>query len=186
MGPEDRNHFNDLLDGALKHYGEVEPRAGLEGRVLARLAAEPSGARSRAVWAWALAGAIVALLVIGIWFGPRSVNKVHQEISVRALREVINPHAPAQPIVPQVSKSKGPRLHRAHQLRVAKVGPEPRLAQFPSPRPISEQERMLVGYVERYPEEAKLIANQQYEFEQKVKKAVEQTGSRLGSDQDER
>ena len=36
MEPRGRDQFEDLLDGALKQYGNVEPRPGLEGRVLAR------------------------------------------------------------------------------------------------------------------------------------------------------
>jgi hypothetical protein len=34
----------------------------------------------------------------------------------------------------------------------------PKLAQFPSPQPLSEQERILASYVAKYPEQAALVA----------------------------
>lgn len=34
----------------------------------------------------------------------------------------------------------------------------PKLAQFPSPQPLSEQERILASYVAKYPEHAALVA----------------------------
>jgi len=39
--------------------------------------------------------------------------------------------------------------------------PAPRLKQFPSPRPLSEQEKLLVRYVNESPSDAVLIAKEQ-------------------------
>jgi hypothetical protein len=48
-------------------------------------------------------------------------------------------------------------VHRAVQ---AKTGPpaNPKLDQFPSPQALSEQEKILAGYVTEYPEHAAVIA----------------------------
>src|SRR6185437_926106 len=59
---QNRDQFDDVLDSALKRYGDVEPRAGLEGRVLARLT--EAQVRRHTGWGWALGAAAVACLVI--------------------------------------------------------------------------------------------------------------------------
>jgi hypothetical protein len=46
----------------------------------------------------------------------------------------------------------------------AAVAEEPRLEQFPSPRPLSEQEEMLARYVQEETQEAKLVAKAQTEM----------------------
>jgi len=52
---------------------------------------------------------------------------------------------------------KESRSHRATE-HTAILAAQPKLEQFPSPRPLSEQERILASYVERYPETAELVA----------------------------
>ena len=44
----------------------------------------------------------------------------------------------------------------------------PKLDQFPSPRPLSEEEQLLVRYVHEFPEEAVLIAKAQAESEKEI------------------
>jgi hypothetical protein len=43
------------------------------------------------------------------------------------------------------------------------VGRTPKLAQFPSPRPLSEQEKILMSYVAQYPQTAALVAQDRAE-----------------------
>jgi hypothetical protein len=43
-------------------------------------------------------------------------------------------------------------------LRDRSTSKTPKLAQFPSPQPLSEQEQILVSYVAKYPESAALVA----------------------------
>jgi hypothetical protein len=38
------------------------------------------------------------------------------------------------------------------------IAPHPKLGQFPSPQPLSEQEKILQNYVAKYPEQAVLVA----------------------------
>ena len=47
----------------------------------------------------------------------------------------------------------------------------PRLEQFPSPRSPSEQEVLLTQYAERFPAEARLVAQQQDKFQQEIQQA---------------
>jgi len=64
------DEFDNILDDALAEYREAEPLAGLEGRVLRRLA-EPTR-RRRAWWGWSLAaGLAMALLAVAARFELR-------------------------------------------------------------------------------------------------------------------
>jgi hypothetical protein len=47
---------------------------------------------------------------------------------------------------------------RDRDSRVPVVAADPRLEQFPSPQPLSDQEKILMSYVTEYPEHATLIA----------------------------
>src|SRR5215467_5137159 len=75
------NQFDDLrFDELLKQYGRAEPRDGLEGRVLARLAtelAQPNRLTWR--WHWVIAvlavGAIAGMTMFIVW-KPKAHNKI--------------------------------------------------------------------------------------------------------------
>src|ERR1700726_336797 len=61
------DEFDDVLDAALASYSMVEPRAGLPGRIMARVHAD--GVVSR--WRWWMLAALVCSMVIAIvmWRG---------------------------------------------------------------------------------------------------------------------
>lgn len=95
--------FDELLDNALTDYSNVEPRAGLEGRILANLAtAEPEN-KSWFRW-WQLIGfASVAVIALVIFFAiPRANQK--PEVAAGPARE-ITPMRPAEP-APEPSISR--------------------------------------------------------------------------------
>jgi hypothetical protein len=52
-------------------------------------------------------------------------------------------------------------MPRAHATAVASANPK--LDQFPSPQPLSEQEKLLENYVAKYPERAVLLARARFE-----------------------
>jgi hypothetical protein len=72
-------------------------------------------------------------------------------------------------------------LHRSAVRRaqtatvVSAAAVQPKLDQFPSPRPLSEQEQILVNYVAKYPETAALIA--QARTEEREKEREEEAGA---------
>jgi hypothetical protein len=47
---------------------------------------------------------------------------------------------------------------RRHPAALPSVAANPKLAQFPSPQPLGEQERLLAEYVASFPEQASLVA----------------------------
>jgi hypothetical protein len=160
------------LEAALALYASVEPREGLEQRVLANLRGEREAVRGG--WArWWLAGTAVAMVVGTVGAGivlrnvpDRGIFAVSHRVppQIRVLRhEEIDIHFPTIPMEKPAERpkatvrEKGSRAH-AEGEHPAILAAEPKLEQFPSPRPLSEQEKILASYVERYPETAELVA----------------------------
>jgi hypothetical protein len=69
------------------------------------------------------------------------------------------------------------------------VAAYPKLDQFPSPQPLSEQELALARYVHDFPREATLIALAQAEHEKEIQQEMEDASSQTNnhdSEQQER
>ena len=155
------------LDAALAKYAAVEPRAGLEDRILANLRAERGRDAAHGWWHWvAFAGVAGILLVtLTLWRSGelRRENVAHRpanttQDSVSNGTQATKDGGPGQEI--QVSRQVSIKKRAVHVRRQATsvVASEPKLDQFPSPRPLSEQEKILQDYVARYPGHAALIA----------------------------
>jgi len=168
LGPE-RSLATDSLDSrieaALKEYGAAEPRFGLEERILANLRTE--SARSVG-WNWrnwtaiaALAIAMVLVVIVLTWnLGKPTAATVAHHLST-ALPKVAGTQVPSNskssneiPTSPVRKKRFGSAAHRGETEHAA----APKLDVFPSPLPLSEQEKMLASYVAKYPKEAALVA----------------------------
>jgi hypothetical protein len=153
-----RTALDDQLDAALAQYTAIEPRAGLENRVLARLKAQQNRPAAVPWWRWA---AVVAVAVIVLTFVVGRVRKVGRD------QVVHQSLTPAQEIKPEIEanatstnrhKPGGSSIGKPKQ-QTAQVAAAPiKLEQFPSPRPLSQQEEILAEYVANYPEHAALIA----------------------------
>lgn len=186
MQAGDKDRLEEWLDQALQQYGNAQPRAGLESRIVRNLAAEEQRWFYKG-WRWALVGASVTILLTTIWFGIE--NRVPQT-KEHAFIPVQSQSAPNQPEVmsPSASNraSRQSRRNQAHAFTSAHLR-KPRLDQFPSPRPASEEELILAKYVERFPKEAMLISQEQNEFEQEIREAEKQAqSSETKSEQEER
>jgi hypothetical protein len=152
------------LDAALSQYAAVEPRAGLEERVLANLRAEREHVVTRAGWRWA--AAVVAIIVAAslLWRSGRptpSTTAHHPSTTVEGSRQSAMQAAdlgPGAPIRPAHRASSKRRMGRRVADPRAAVVAEPRLGQFPSRQPLSEQEKLLIRFVAEFPTEAKLVA----------------------------
>jgi hypothetical protein len=151
------------LDTALAQYAAVEPRPGFEQRLLANLRAERERATVQVWWRWSAAGAVAAVvLILALFLSWRTresqVSKKVGHNATEASREVpkgklANPHLPSQPVAPVRTAVASRSRHST-----AVVTRAPRVEQFPSPRPLSEQEEILARYVATYPEHATLVA----------------------------
>jgi hypothetical protein len=155
------------LDAALAKYAAVEPRVGLEDRILANLRTEPAAVPSGMWWMWCLAGGAVALLAIALAVGFR----VGQSPAGTIAHHNSTP-GPAQPVTERANRGpiEGPPRAQApahapkhHGLPLAAVTAGPKLDVFPSPLPLTEQEKLLAGYIAEEPEHAVLLARAQAE-----------------------
>ena len=154
-----RDTFLDqLLDASLARYARVEPRPGLEERLLAGVRAEPS----RPLWlrwAWlpATAGA-VALIVVGALVLSERRAPVPPAPRVARTAEAptaVAPSPAAKETAPVVPAKTAPRATRPTPASLATL---PRRQEFPSASPLSEQEQLLLRYVQRTPREELLTA----------------------------
>lgn len=170
----DRDELDRLLDSALATYADPGPDAGLEGRVLASLAAarEPGKrrglfARSRAWLPWAIAVPVLASILL--WMTASIIQHVPSRQAEQA--QEASMHAPMKTTHPDASEEKhlsGAKAHRARTQRsarlkpcrfksedegpclsgrreVAKMAPLPKSDIFPTPQPLTAEERVLVG-----------------------------------------
>lgn len=170
MAEQDQKHIGNsrktadqeadrVLDAALAKYASVEPRAGLEARILANLCVAKMRTPERAWWRLNLAAAATAVLVVAMFFSWRSVKPAHPVDAAvepspqgRGTQIALNSGS----LVRRNRTTPLQHLPRSRPQTVAEA--VPKLDQFPSPQPLSEQEKMLRSYVAEAPDEAVLIA----------------------------
>ncbi len=197
MNAEDRDRQLDRwLDEALARYSDVEPRAGLEQRILSNLRTQP---QRRPWWQWAWIPVAAAVLIAAgvLWMthparpdappsraegGPPLAE--HREARVgpeaapssRAQRAKVDqgggrPHRPAPQANLQVASATEDLPRQEVFPSREGVGP-----MFPSPAPLNTQELALIHLVKRDPEEVRMIAQEQEADRQRLAKMFEETG----------
>jgi len=153
------------IDAALKQYVAAEPRSGLEERILANLRTESTKSVG---WNWrnwlAIAALSTAVLVVAIFLAWNLGNPTDAIVAHHSPTAVTNSAAAqvvkngkssdAVPTSPVRKKRFGNSARRGEIENAA----APKLDVFPSPLPLSEQEKMLASYVSEYPKEAALVA----------------------------
>jgi hypothetical protein len=153
MNDKDKQ-LEEMLDATLAEYSNVEPRAGLEQRILANLSAAPVEQERFAFlrfWPqWAISCAILfGILAFSVWRtkpAPQQIVKETPKITVSGPTPVIA--AQQAPIMPV-------HVRRSH-VRVQQVNASQQVANvkqpvFPAPSPLSDQERLLFAYMRRTP-----------------------------------
>jgi hypothetical protein len=166
--------IDQWLESGLRQYSNVEPRTGLESRVLAKLQGERNQFASRHGWWWAAGTAtVLAAIVVAVWVwqGTRGERSPSAGAISPSTYHVESPKAAEARAVTESAHAAGnyaahevPTHRRAiHPIVDLAVARTPKLDQFPSPRPLSEQEQILMSYVAQYPERAALVAQAQAE-----------------------
>jgi hypothetical protein len=182
-GSKDQSDELDrILDASLAKYAAVEPRAGLEERVLAHLSVESLQTSSHAWLQWGLAGALAVIVLVAVlaWRSTRIPHPVvanHPSITIQ--RPSIQELEPAPPATGDVAAAKLPSMRKPAARRApASTGvANPKLEQFPSPQPLSAEEMALTHYVKDFPKEARLVAQTQEEFALETQKEMNDAGS---------
>jgi hypothetical protein len=150
MTTDDKNRtVGRWLDAGLKQHSQVVLSEDLENRILANLRAERD--RHPYYWHWVpvLAGLIVVASLAIFW--PKQAAQP-------VVRTAVVMPQPSQAIksTPKIASPtrRTPLRHdagkSAHDSTVATA---PKLDQFPSPRPLSQQEELLLAYVRQVPKE---------------------------------
>jgi hypothetical protein len=140
-----------ILDDALASYSLQEPRAGLSGRVVARVRAD--GARSRGGWFLiAVPAAALACLVIAmvmwrgkLWLGetlPRPVARGPQPVVMRVEKKSVP--------VRETQRRESPQRAEHPALR--------RVESFPVSFTLTAEERALVAIARQAPKVARQLA----------------------------
>lgn len=166
---EDR--LDEWLDRALRQYGNVEPRIGLEGRIAARLEVARSRSATRKRWLLCVAtAAAVCVISVSVWKGGRSsqpVGNAAQNFPTQLSKD-------RTVGVPEVQKRRKSAVIKAANNRRNSIAREvttaaaPRLSEFPAARPLSQQEQLLKAYASQFPKQAVEIALEQAQREKEL------------------
>ena len=161
--------FDGMLDTALAKYAAVEPRTGLDERILANFRGERARVPNRAWWKWSLVAGITALVMVAATLAWRS-RTTHPHVANHPPTTTEGPEKPHTQTANRDSNSNDATRRRAIRAAARNrpqakgvVAASPKLDQFPSPQPLSEQERILTNYVANYPERAALLAEARME-----------------------
>jgi hypothetical protein len=150
--------IDDMLDSLLANYSSAEPRPGLETRILANLQGA-AGNKSPAGWwnfKWLWAGAVAAAIVMAaVLINGR--HRIAPPTNVVAKTSQPAPQPEIQPHVPAV-RNETVRIRPRKSLaptrpQNAALGLNERPAVFPTPTPLSEQEKLLLSYLAGTPRE---------------------------------
>jgi len=166
---EKDKRIDEMLDSLLANYSSAEPRPGLVTRILANLRDAEGREAGRGWWGfkWLWAGAALAALIVGavLISGKRHTAPLNHTV-VQTVQPAVQQPAVPQPIVeqPRVQSSvpkigATPAIHHRH--KTLAPGPQQnatlawnqRPPVFPTPTPLSEQERLLLQYYSRTPRE---------------------------------
>jgi len=171
----DKDRMDDFLSQALKSYSAVEPRIGLETRVLVRLQAEQEKSPKWNWWWFVAAATAAAAFGIAVFVVVQPARTPLVSIPFEAMKHSLPTKDTTPPAVahdePKVKPSSASRLAPSgnNQQRGGEESREveqrqealPKLDQFPSPRLLSEEERRLASYVADYRDHALLVARAQ-------------------------
>jgi hypothetical protein len=164
------------LDAALAKYASVEPRTGLEQRILAQLQAESARIPNRSWWQWSTVGLVAAVILFALALAWRSNKPAKVEVqrpSVPVERVPSATRVAANSEVHAAAAIRGRHNATRHQIRQATVVADgPKLDQFPSPEPLTPEELALVRYVRHFPQDAVIVASAQEEFEKEVEQEI--------------
>ncbi len=157
----ERDHDLDrVLNTGLSMYARVEAREGLEQRILSNLRSQETSTHSN-WWAWGLAAAVLAVIIVAVAWRfnghPRPSIANHP-----ATQQTPEGHVAPRKTGSSIAQNVAPVRHPVAR----RTGPgktNPKLNQFPSPQPMSEQEELLAMYISQDPEHAALIAEARME-----------------------
>jgi hypothetical protein len=171
MNREDRERMVDrVLNEALAPH-DVEPRAGLEQRILANLSAQPEQRTWRWAWAPIIAVGIVLVIVAAVTLrrAPR-VSTPRVAVQSRPAQPQPQPWlTQPSPVTRAIARPK-PQSEKKQPVIVAVTAPDPRMDTFPSRTMLAGEEQLLRRFVKAQPGEAQMIAMAQAARQEEIQK----------------
>jgi hypothetical protein len=150
--------IDDMLDSLLANYSSAEPRPGLETRILANLReqAEKDSSRGWSNFKWLWAGAVAAIIIVAaLLIGGRHRVAPPTHVIVKTSPAIpqpeIQPHAPA--VRNETVRIRPRKSLASTRPQSAALALNERPAVFPTPTPLSEQEKLLLSYLAGTPRE---------------------------------
>jgi len=179
MADKRQTELDRMLDTALAKYLTAEPRPGLEDRVLANLRAEQTRVPVYAWWHWSVA-AVLAVVIVAVALALRSGKSSLPVVTDHSSAPMQDTKEPVKQTVSDIdrggvrSAEPGPARNKTghHSHPPVEIAIHPKLDQFPSPQPLSEQEIALVRYAHLFPQEATLVALAQVEYEKEIQQQM--------------
>ena len=156
---QSQRELDSRIDAALRNYAEppeiTEPRIAL-ARIMDQAHAERPARHTR-WWMWGLVGAVACLIAVfaAMWTPrvPRLPQTARQIARVPQAPPVVT--VPNSPVLPAVAQVQAPAIRRAPRIRRTAAGrevtPLPKLAVFPTPRPLTPEEQALVAFARHGP-----------------------------------
>jgi len=150
--------IDEMLDSMLANYSAAEPRRGLETRILANLRETPEKQTAQGWWdfKWLWAGMVAAAIIVAaaLISGRRRIEPP-THVVVRTTQPAPQPgsqsHAPTAPKETARIYRRKPRATKQPQNAALALSHRP--AKFPTPVPLSEQERLMFTYLANTPKE---------------------------------
>jgi len=188
----DKDALDRELDAALAKYAAVEPRAGLEARVLANLRTEQARSPIGLGQRWSVAATLAAVIIVALSLAGTLIKSAPVVLENRPSTTTPGPRQSGIQVAANRQENAvrpdGPNAaqkrpgHRA-QPSVVKAA-QPKLDQFPSPQPLTEQEKILANYVMHFQEQAVLIARAtNEELQRDRREIIEMPRSSAGSEE---
>jgi hypothetical protein len=173
MNREERERMVDRLLNEAVSPQEVEPRAGLEQRILANLRAQPEG-RPWRKWMWAATTAVL-LIVIGLMV-TRRPEPVKAPVAIQ--QKPVAPAPTTSAALPAAIVATGRKPSRRSPVAPAITSAKtasitPRQPAF-APGRLTDAERALVAMLRSNPDEAKAVAERQEQARQEGTEFMEQ------------
>ena len=157
-------YLDDLLDRSLARYGRVEPRQGLEERLLIQVRSAKQVQKRKSRWVWYLApAAVAASLLLMVAIHQQENEPAHTGAPVAAVESPAG--SPSVVVIPSVETAAKPAVAEralpvtrsasaaeASTVTKRRVLPvvasseisRPRRDIFPTPEPLSEVDRLLL------------------------------------------
>ncbi len=161
----ENDKFDCELQATLAKFAAVEARIGLEERILTTLRVEQKRAAQPLWWRWPVVAALAGVIVVSLSVTLLSGKRARSTAAHRPAPTYSNEHPVTQVVnsngspIRSHETGQGTRLKPHPDIRpAAVVAATPKLDEFPSPQPLSEQEIILTRYVTNYPEHAALMA----------------------------